>query len=261
MLRGEGGEARVVADGIRMRADRPVLQPDGGRDVVREELVNRASCLALQDRAERVEVPVVVEKIRPVPHGPASRRTLRRVAQVGGWMIDAGACREQVADGRVELGRQEPARIIDAQRAQALLERNRADSSRTCRRASTRCSCARTRRSSPPTCSRTRTVRVRRRRPSSRSSARARAPPAAPRPAPPAPHRPRDARIGDARPLRARKNTTLYGAARRPAALPAHATPDDPQRSTARRRSAAHGSDLLSSRMLRRTALRRMFHS
>jgi hypothetical protein len=67
--------------------------------------------LALKNRAERIEIPVVVEPEVTGPVRPARRTVACRVIDRG--VIDARTCLEQVRDGRLPLYLGQPVNVIN----------------------------------------------------------------------------------------------------------------------------------------------------
>src|SRR4051812_17459055 len=111
---------RVVAHDLSV--PRPVLEPDRTRDVALEGVVEIASSDLLVERAERVEVPVVVEEPAAGLDGAARRRTIRGIAEIRGGVIHTRTRTQQVADARGLLDRQQAAIVVEAEGSERRIE-------------------------------------------------------------------------------------------------------------------------------------------
>jgi hypothetical protein len=110
----------VVAD--RLFGDTKILQPDRCGDVFGESLVEVAAGFALIDRAQRIEVPIVVQKIMSGLDRAARRGTVRCVTAVGRLVIDAGSRHQQVADSGLPLARQQSTHVVEIHVRQRTVE-------------------------------------------------------------------------------------------------------------------------------------------
>jgi hypothetical protein len=88
-----------------------------------EGVVDPASGLLLEHVAGRVEIPVVAQEVGARGLRAAwRRRSGVAAAAVGGRVVDARACRDQVAHARLALDWQQSADVVDAQLLQGRVE-------------------------------------------------------------------------------------------------------------------------------------------
>jgi hypothetical protein len=104
--------SRVIARDL--RAPAPVVEPKRHREILLESRIEVAARQLAVDRAERIEVPIVIEKIGSGFDRPARRRPIAGVTEICCGVIDARTGGKQIANARRPFSRQQSARVIES---------------------------------------------------------------------------------------------------------------------------------------------------